>query len=319
MLQRTTNLSTGNPRSYPKWHRLPGPELSRSDRGSLTAQCRIASNCGLFAAREKAEINPHVTRSNRCRWAVRGGRRSPGAGAVDPVLIQSDPHLHVSPQVLTPPKLDNDGHQTYLSALQSQTRSHARFSCAHEVARWPRRYRGAPRQGPQATGRLKRQGAAGVVRSDELPRRPPGACGFARVRRMRRPSEYVAVQAAGPASSLRTSGRWLSMTAAWSAAPRPAVRLGITVSGRMSPRSIDRSLVKRIVREAFRQAAEPLERLAERDGVAIAVSFRLKRPVAPTSSATRPALSAWRSALRTDADAALAALQRHLAAGESRA
>ena len=109
------------------------------------------------------------------------------------------------------------------------------------------------------------------------------------------------------------------MTAAWTAAPRPAVRLGITLSRRMSRRSIDRSLVKRIVREAFRQAAEPLQRVADRERVVLALSFRLKRPAAPTGSAARPALTAWRIALRSDAEAAFAAVERHLAAGEPRA
>ena len=154
---------------------------------------------------------------------------------------------------------------------------------------------------------------------DELPPHLPGACHFSRERRMRRPGEFVAVQAAGPASSLRTNGRWLSMTAAWATSPAPAVRLGITVSRRMARRSIDRSLVKRIVRETFRRAAESLERLAAQEDLALAVSFRLKRPVGSSEPNSRPPVTAWRRALRSDAEAGLASVARHLAGRESHA
>ena len=103
------------------------------------------------------------------------------------------------------------------------------------------------------------------------------------------------------------------MTAAWTAASLPGVRLGITVSRRMSRRSIDRSLVKRIVREAFRHAAGPLDQFAVRDGLRLDLSFRVKRAIESTGAGGRPPLTRLRAQLRADAEAAFGTVQRHFA------
>lgn len=47
-------------------------------------------------------------------------------------------------------------HETHVPAIQSQTRTHARFSHSHENPWRPRCNFRTPRQGPQASGRLRR-------------------------------------------------------------------------------------------------------------------------------------------------------------------
>lgn len=116
--------------------------------------------------------------------------------------------------------------------------------------------------------------------------------------------------------SLRAARHWLSMTAAWSSSDRPAVRFGVTVGKRNARRAIDRALVKRILREAGRHAAPALELTCAQRGLRLDVAFRLKASRDRTAEA-QPALTAWRRALRDEADALLDRLDRHLARADA--
>jgi ribonuclease P protein component len=128
---------------------------------------------------------------------------------------------------------------------------------------------------------------------------------------LRRPAEFAAVLAAARSQSLRAARHWLSMTAAWSPSEEPAVRFGVTVGKRNARRSIDRAVVKRILREAGRHAAPALELTCARRGLRLDVAFRLKASRDRAAEA-QPALTAWRRALRDEADALLDRLGRHL-------
>jgi ribonuclease P protein component len=150
----------------------------------------------------------------------------------------------------------------------------------------------------------------------------PGSRHFGPDRRLRRPAEFAAVLAATRSHSLRAARLWLSMTAAWSASPTPAVRFGVTVGKRNAKRSIDRALVKRVVREAGRHGAAALESICAERKLRLDVAFRLKaRRDAKTNTKTKTKtktttseipLTAWRRALREEADAMLVRLARHL-------
>lgn len=109
--------------------------------------------------------------------------------------------------------------------------------------------------------------------------------------------------------ALRAARHWLSMTAAWNPAAAPRVRFGITVGRRNARRAVDRALVKRVVREASRHAAAELEAACGARGVQLDVTFRLK---APRPVAAPPSMTVWRRELRTEADALLSRLARHL-------
>jgi ribonuclease P protein component len=138
---------------------------------------------------------------------------------------------------------------------------------------------------------------------------------LARDQRLRRPGEFAAILDARRDISVRASGAWLSMTAAWTvAAGGRRVRLGVTVGKRLARRSVDRTLVKRIVREAFRHAAPILDDESRRAGVEVDVCLRLKSPMRPPGTPDRPALRPLRRALRVDADQLLARLATRLSA-----
>lgn len=139
-------------------------------------------------------------------------------------------------------------------------------------------------------------------------------CTLSRARRLRRPSEFAAVLAAGRSVSLRAAGSWLSVTAAWVPADRAAARVGVTVSKRMARRAIDRALVKRIVREAFRHSADAIERAAVAAALRVDISLRLKRPLGAPGDPQRLPLVSLRRALRAEADQLLAAVVARLAA-----
>jgi len=129
-----------------------------------------------------------------------------------------------------------------------------------------------------------------------------------RRRRLRRPAEFAAVQAAARADSLRAHTRWLALTAYWSVSDRPDARLGLTISKRMARRAVDRTLVKRIAREAFRGLAYDIERAAAAAGMTVDLSVRLKRPLALPGTSERPSLLVLRQELRTGADELMAAV-----------
>ena len=131
-------------------------------------------------------------------------------------------------------------------------------------------------------------------------------------RRLRRPAEFAAVLAASRATSMRSAGTWLSVTAAWVPAERAVARVGLTVSKRMARRSIDRALVKRIVREAFRLSADAIERAAAAAAVRVDISLRLKRPLGAPVDPQRLPLADLRRALRAEVEQLLAAVVTRL-------
>lgn len=141
-----------------------------------------------------------------------------------------------------------------------------------------------------------------------------------RDQRLRRPQEFAAVLTARRGDSFRATGEWLSMSAAWTAATESRrARLGVTVGKRMARRSIDRALVKRLVREAFRHGSPALDRAAQRAGVAVDASLRLKTPLGEPGTPRRLPLVALRRSLRADADGLLAALAARLSTLEAHA
>jgi ribonuclease P protein component len=104
------------------------------------------------------------------------------------------------------------------------------------------------------------------------------------------------------------------MTAAWRVDRETdhPVRFGVTIGRRCARRAVDRSLAKRVVREAARHAAHRLEARCRERTLQLDVGFRLK---APRVSATAPlSVTAWRRALRAEAEQLLAELERRLAA-----
>jgi ribonuclease P protein component len=129
-----------------------------------------------------------------------------------------------------------------------------------------------------------------------------------RRRRLRRPDEFAAVQAAAHADSLRVQTRWLALTAYWRASDQPGARLGLTVSKRMARRAVDRALVKRIARESFRALADDIERAAAAAGMKADLSVRLQRPLALPATSERPSLVVLRGELRIGADELMAAV-----------
>lgn len=118
--------------------------------------------------------------------------------------------------------------------------------------------------------------------------------------------------AAPRSQGLRAARHWLSMTAAWFPSEQAAVRFGTTVGKRNARRAVDRNLVKRILREAARRAAPQLESTCAQRGLRLDVSFRLKSSRDRAAEGPRASLTAWRRALREEADALLDRLGRHL-------
>lgn len=185
--------------------------------------------------------------------------------------------------------------------------------CAHAAAA-----RSSRRVGPKAVSAWRPDAGHGSVvhadRASATADRDAGGATLQRTWRLRRPQEFAAVLAASRASSLRTGLGWLSVTAAWVAMPAGGARLGITVSKRMARRAIDRALVKRVVRESFRRSAPAMGDAAVAAGVRVDISVRLKRPVGLPGAAGRPALTRWRQALRSEADALFHAVTVRLGA-----
>jgi ribonuclease P protein component len=148
---------------------------------------------------------------------------------------------------------------------------------------------------------------------DEPPAAANGTNRFGPSRRLRRPSEFAAVLAAPRSQALRGGRHWVSMTAAWFPDEAAAVRFGATVGKRNARRAVDRALVKRILREASRRAAPALEALCAHQGLRLDVSFRLKAPRNQATEVPPVSLTAWRLALRAEADWLLGRLHRHIA------
>lgn len=110
--------------------------------------------------------------------------------------------------------------------------------------------------------------------------------------------------------ALRAARRWLAVAGRVQplAADRVvAVRFGFTAAKRHARRACDRNTVKRVLREAARLRIEELDVAARAQSVDIVL--RLKAAVPARESITR---AAWKSMLRTEADALLDDLARQL-------
>jgi len=120
--------------------------------------------------------------------------------------------------------------ETHLSAVQGTPQAYAWISRAHAHPRRPGGDTGAPRQGPDAAGRLIGGLAAGLPRSARLRSRPQF-------------TEALAEGAAGLRRHFTVYARPNGL---------PHARIGIIASKRVAPRAVDRNRAKRLVREVFR-------------------------------------------------------------------
>jgi ribonuclease P protein component len=112
--------------------------------------------------------------------------------------------------------------------------------------------------------------------------------------------------------ALRAGRRWLSIAGRVQADGGDVpVRFGFTASRRHARRAVDRNTAKRVLREAARRHVEELDAAAASRSVDIVL--RLKA-TAPDRSAL--ARSAWKDALRDEADALLTQLARRLRGAE---
>lgn len=175
-------------------------------------------------------------------------------------------------------------HETHFSTLRHPSQAHPRLSRSHEDSWRPRRYQRAPRQGPQALGRLN-----GLIRWPCAGVSVPMRASFPPTARLHRPSEFAAA----------LKGRRLARGALFVVStPRQTqpgsgqeARLGMVIAKRMAPLAVSRNTIKRIIREAFRQKRHELP---PRDLV-----FRLHTRITPCS------LSELKSQVRSEVDALL--------------
>lgn len=125
-------------------------------------------------------------------------------------------------------------------------------------------------------------------------------------RRLRLPAEFVAVTA--DPQALRAGRQWLSIAGRVRPGAGPvAVRFGFTASRRQARRAVDRNAAKRVLREAARQHLEDLDSAAA--GRSVDIVLRLRAAVPDRASLAR---TAWKAALRTEAEALLEHLARRL-------
>ncbi len=137
---------------------------------------------------------------------------------------------------------------------------------------------------------------------------------FPASRRLRSAAQFVAVTS--DPQALRASRRWLAIAGRveCDVARQAPVRFGFTASRRHARRALDRNTVKRVLREAARQRIDELDAAAADRSVDIVL--RLKAAVPAKHAAAR---SAWKAALREEADALLAELTRRLRRAEASA
>lgn len=131
-------------------------------------------------------------------------------------------------------------------------------------------------------------------------------------RRLRSPAQFAAVTS--DPKALRAARRWLAVTGRIRPDRGPVpVRFGFTVARRLARRAVDRNTVKRVMREAARQQIAILDAAAADRSVDIVL--RLKSAAADAGSLGR---TAWKAALRAEADALLEQLRRTLSRRELR-
>ena len=125
-------------------------------------------------------------------------------------------------------------------------------------------------------------------------------------RRLRSPAQFVAVTS--DPQALRAGRRWLSIAGRVQADGGDVpVRFGFTASRRHARRAVDRNTAKRVLREAARRHIDELDSAAASRSVDIVL--RLKTAVPDRTALAR---SAWKEALRAEADALLRQLARRL-------
>jgi ribonuclease P protein component len=126
-------------------------------------------------------------------------------------------------------------------------------------------------------------------------------------RRLRSPAQFVAVTS--DPQALRAGRRWLSIAGRVQADGGDVpVRFGFTASRRHARRAVDRNTVKRVLREAARRHIEELDAAAATSR-SVDIVLRLKTAVPDRTALAR---SAWKAALRAEADALLRQLARRL-------
>lgn len=194
VLRRTMKLSTG---LSPALSTFRGIQIDRKNgraRGLTVSRC-IASNTALFSAahgrRRTRQLSSMSLRPARSPPAPRqtATRTARGMASEQPPQVSHHPRRVRNHLLTWTPPRKNNGNQTHLPTLQSQTRAHARFPRPHEVPRRPCRDRCPSRQGTQAPGGLTPRAALACRRrrrfgmSQLLPRTgrsatvPLGACG----------------------------------------------------------------------------------------------------------------------------------------------
>jgi ribonuclease P protein component len=92
---------------------------------------------------------------------------------------------------------------------------------------------------------------------------------------------------------------------------RSRLRFGLTVARRQARRAVQRVMVKRVLREAVRDAAAELRPLTRDRSVDLVLRLRSPLPGASQMSWTH-----LKRSLRSEADALIAQLVRHLRSGD---
>jgi len=130
-------------------------------------------------------------------------------------------------------------------------------------------------------------------------------------RRLRSPAQFVAVTS--DPQALRAGRRWLSIAGRVQAGGGEVpVRFGFTASRRNARRAVDRNTAKRVLREAARRHIEELDAAAA--GRSVDIVLRLKATVPDRATVAR---SAWKEALRAEADALLTQMALRLRCAEA--
>lgn len=169
----------------------------------------------------------------------------------------------------------------------------------------PRGASASPSDRPGLPARPVRPAPAGPARTG-----PARAAVCGRVERLRKPEQFAAL--VGDRASWRQCLQWICVSARFTTpdAERDnglGVRVGFTVAKRQAKRAVMRAMVKRIMKESVRAAQADLAGRAA--GRGLHAVMRLRSPLPAAGDVT---LAQLKRALRTECDALLARLIRHL-------
>jgi hypothetical protein len=219
------------------------------------------------------------------------------------------------------PARNHDVYQTNLPAVEGQARTHARFPGAHALARRARGDCRAPRQRPPpARGPVGDELACDVPRAALRPADAPAVAPDRRWpggRRLQRPASLLRWQAADRSQTIRAARHFLAMTGGLACRSRNAGSSGAFRRDHRSPLRAPRG--RSLARQADRSrggaprcapARGALSRAhaAARCGIPVEERRAYRLHAAPLS------VTAWRRALRAEAEQLLAELERRLAA-----